>query len=158
MPAKLVDRNSIPTWTFDWGIIKPLIATDNTDGGDCSLMHVILFPGKGHDRHNHPESDEILYILAGRGNQMIDDGEPFPVVPGDAVWIPKGVFHSTLNTSYETMVILAIYAPAGAEDVLKTIPDFVDVRGRIQPEGGPGLSVPLGVAVSEPGIGARRPG
>ena len=31
MTAKLVDRNSIPTWTFDWGIIKPLIATDNTE-------------------------------------------------------------------------------------------------------------------------------
>ena len=107
MTAKLVDRNSIPTWTFDWGIIKPLIATDNTEDGNCSLMHVILFPGKGHDRHNHPESDEILYILSGRGNQMVDDGEPFPVVPGDAVWIPKGVFHSTLNTSYETLVILA---------------------------------------------------
>ena len=40
---------------------------------------------------------------------------------------PQGLFHSTLNTGYEPMVILAIYAPAGAEDVLKTLPDFIEV-------------------------------
>ena len=64
---------------------------------------------------------------------MIDDGEPAPVVPGDAIWIPKGVWHSTLNSSYEPMVILAVYAPAGAEDVLKTLPDFIDVPSGSKP-------------------------
>ncbi len=51
------------------------------------------------------------------------------VRPGDTVFIPKGAFHSTINTSYEPMVILAIYAPAGAEDVLKTLPDFQELAG-----------------------------
>ena len=128
--AKHVDPTTIPTWTFDWGIIKPLIATENTADAGCSLMHVILFPGKGHDRHNHPESDEFLYVLSGRGDQMVDDGEPFPVVPGDTVWIPRGIFHSTVNRSYEPMVILACYAPAGAEEALATLPDF----GVVPPE------------------------
>jgi oxalate decarboxylase/phosphoglucose isomerase-like protein (cupin superfamily) len=127
VPSKLVDPASLPTWTFDWGVIKPLVATDNTEAGQMSMLHVILLPGKGHDRHNHPESDEILYIVAGEGDQMVDDGEPFPVRPGQTVFIPKGAFHSTLNTGYEPMVILAVYAPAGAEDVLKTLPDYVEV-------------------------------
>ena len=127
MPSKFVDPASLPTMTFDWGVIKPLVAADNTDGTAVSLMHVILLPGKGHDRHNHPESDEILYILAGEGDQMVDDGEPFAVRPGQAIWIPKGAFHSTVNTGWEPMVLLAIYAPAGAEQVLKTLPDYVEV-------------------------------
>ena len=46
---------------------------------------------------------------------------------------PSGIFHSTLNTSYEPMVILAVYAPAGAEDVLKTLPDFIDVPAGSNP-------------------------
>ena len=91
------------------------------------MMHVILLPGKGHDRHNHPESDEILYILAGEGDQMVDDDEPKRVRPGDTVFIPMGAFHSTLNTGYEPMVILAIYALAGAEEVLKTLPDYQEL-------------------------------
>ena len=123
MPSKLIDPASLPTMSFDWGLIKPLVATDNTDDIAMSLMHVVLLPGRGHDRHNHPDSDEILYILSGRGEQMVDDAQTFPVGPGQAVFIPKGAFHSTINTGWEPLVLLAIYAPAGAEEVLKELPD-----------------------------------
>jgi oxalate decarboxylase/phosphoglucose isomerase-like protein (cupin superfamily) len=94
---------------------------------DVSLMHVVLLPGQGHERHNHPDADEILYVLAGVGDQMVDDSNTFEVHPGQAVWIPKGAFHSTVNTGWEPMSILAIYAPAGAEQVLKTLPDYREV-------------------------------
>jgi oxalate decarboxylase/phosphoglucose isomerase-like protein (cupin superfamily) len=128
MPSKLIDPAELPTFTFGWGVIKPLVSEDNvSEPTDVSLMHVVLLPGQGHERHNHPDSDEILYILAGVGDQMVDDGEPFAVRPGQAIWIPKGAFHSTVNTGWEPMVLLAIYAPAGAEQVLKTLPDYVEV-------------------------------
>jgi oxalate decarboxylase/phosphoglucose isomerase-like protein (cupin superfamily) len=130
MPSKLVDTATLPTMTFDWGVIKPLVSGDSEA---VSMMHVILLPGKGHDRHNHPNSDEILYILAGEGDQMVDDREPFRVRPGQTVFIPKGAFHSTLNTGYEPMVILAIYAPAGAEEVLKELPDYREVPAGTAP-------------------------
>ena len=128
MPSKLIDPADLPTMTFDWGVIKPLVSADSTDEPpDVSLMHVVLLPGQGHDRHNHPDSDEILYILAGTGTQMVDDRDEFPVRPGQAVWIPKGAFHSTVNVGWEPMVLLAVYAPAGAEQVLKTLPDYREV-------------------------------
>ena len=127
MPSKLIDPAELPTYTFDWGVIKPLVATDNTEHSAMSLMHVVLLPGKGHERHNHPDSDEILYILSGRGEQMVDDSQTFPVGPGQAVFIPKAAFHSTVNTGWEPMVLLAVYAPAGAEQVLKTLPDYREV-------------------------------
>jgi oxalate decarboxylase/phosphoglucose isomerase-like protein (cupin superfamily) len=66
---------------------------------------------------------------------MVDDGEPFAVRPGQAVFIPKGAFHSTINRGWEPMAILAIYAPAGAEEVLKTLPDYEEVA--------PGQAPPL---------------
>ena len=123
MPSKLVDPEALPTMSFDWGLIKPLVATENTPDIAMSLMHVVLLPGRGHERHNHPDSDEILYILSGRGEQMVDDSQTFPVGPGQAVFIPKAAFHSTINTGWEPLVLLAIYAPAGAEEVLKELPD-----------------------------------
>jgi oxalate decarboxylase/phosphoglucose isomerase-like protein (cupin superfamily) len=135
MPSKLIDPAALPTMTFDWGVIKPLVAADNTDDPAVSMMHVVLLPGQGHERHNHPASDEILYFLSGDGEQMVDDGEPFAVRPGQAVFIPKGAFHSTINRGWEPMAILAIYAPAGAEEVLKTLPDYEEV--------GPGQAPPL---------------
>ena len=127
MPSKLIDPGTLPTMSFDWGVIKPLVATDNTEDPDVSLMHVVLLPGQGHERHNHPDADEILYILSGEGEQMVDDAQTFPVRAGQAVWIPKAAFHSTMNTGWEPLILLAIYAPAGAEQVLKTLPDYREV-------------------------------
>ncbi len=124
MPSKLIDPSALPTMSFDWGVIKPLVATDNTEDPDVSLMHVVLLPGQGHERHNHPDADEILYILSGEGEQMVDDAQTFPVRAGQAVWIPKEAIHSTMNTGWDPLILLAIYAPAGAEQVLKTLPDY----------------------------------
>ena len=57
-----------------------------------SMGVVLLHPGKGHARHNHPGSEEVLYVVSGQGKQMIDmDGEKWEslaagdLVPGRAV-------------------------------------------------------------------------
>ncbi len=134
MPSKLIDPDALPTMSFDWGLIKPLVSTANTEAPEVSLMHVVLLPGQGHERHNHPDSDEILYFLSGQGEQMVDDREPFAVRPGQAVFIPKGAFHSTINSGWEPMAILAIYAPAGAEEALKGLPDYREVPGGSSPQ------------------------
>ena len=124
MPSKRIDPASLPTMAFDWGVIKPLVAGESAT---VSLMHVVLLPGQGHERHNHPDADEILYVLAGTGDQMVDDHQTFAVHAGHTVWIPKGAFHSTLNTGWEPLVLLAVYAPGGAEEVLKTLPDYREI-------------------------------
>jgi oxalate decarboxylase/phosphoglucose isomerase-like protein (cupin superfamily) len=125
--VQAVDPNAVPTQTFDWGVIKWLVSPDATRGAAVTFGEVVLQPGKGHDRHNHPESEEILYVLSGEGEQMLDDGDPFPVKPGDTIYVPTGLFHSTRNTGWEPMRLLALYNPGGAERVLEGLPDFRQV-------------------------------
>jgi oxalate decarboxylase/phosphoglucose isomerase-like protein (cupin superfamily) len=129
-PSQLIDPSALPTMSFDWGVIKPLVAgaSDNV-----SLMHVVLLPGQGHERHNHPDADEILYVLSGTGEQMVDDTTTFDVRPGHTVWIPKAAFHSTLNTGWEPLVLLAVYAPGGAENALKGLPDYRELPAGAAP-------------------------
>ena len=122
MPA--VDPDAIPTQTFEWGSIKWLVSPDTQEGAGLTFGEVVLLPGRGHDRHNHPESEEVLYVLSGDGEQTVADGEPFPVKAGDAIYVPTGVFHSTLNTGWEPLRLLALYNPAGAEEALRALPDF----------------------------------
>ena len=122
MPA--VDPNAVPTQTFEWGSIKWLVSPDNAAGAGLTFGKVVLLPGKGHDRHNHPESEEVLYVLSGEGAQTVDDGDPFTVRAGDTIYVPTAVYHSTRNTGWEPMRLLAIYNPAGAEKALETLPDF----------------------------------
>jgi oxalate decarboxylase/phosphoglucose isomerase-like protein (cupin superfamily) len=79
-------------------------------------------PGKGHERHNHPGAEEIIYVMSGEGEQMIDDQAPIHVRPGASIYIPADVYHSTLNTGWEPLRLLIVYAPAGPERLLREIP------------------------------------
>ncbi len=122
-----VDRSALPTQTFEWGSIKWLVSPDATDGAGLTFGEVVLLPGKGHDRHNHPESEEVLYVLSGEGEQMVADEESFTVRAGDTIYAPTAVFHSTRNTGWEPMRLLAVYNPGGAERSLAGLPDFRQV-------------------------------
>ncbi len=122
-----VDRNALPTQTFEWGSIKWLVSPDSVAGAGLTFGEVVLLPGMGHDRHNHPESEEILYVLSGEGEQMLGDGAPFPVRAGDTIYVPTAVFHSTRNTGWAPMRLLAIYNPGGPEQVLTELPDYQEV-------------------------------
>lgn len=128
MPA--VDPNGVPTQTFDWGAIKWLVSADRTEGAGVTFGEVLLLPGQGHTRHNHPESEEILYVLSGEGDQMIEEGGKerwFSVKAGDCVYVPTAVFHSTVNRGWAPLRLLALYNPGGAEKALESLPDFREV-------------------------------
>jgi quercetin dioxygenase-like cupin family protein len=111
------DWNSVETMQFDWGFIKWVTGGAQEVPEMPTAGIVVLLPGRSHDRHNHPESHELPYVVSGSGEQMVEDpsGEPItqPVHAGDAIRIPRGVYHSTVNTGWEPMRVLALYAPSG---------------------------------------------
>ncbi|MFL5762163.1 MAG: cupin domain-containing protein [Thermomicrobiales bacterium] len=120
----ILDRGQLPTSSFDWGVLKWLVTPEMTPGAGMTVGEVVLMPGKGHERHNHPESEEILYFLTGGGEQMVDDGQPFAVHGGDVVYIPTGVYHSTINTGWEPLRLLVVYNPGGPEAALRTLDGY----------------------------------
>ena len=121
---RFVRPDDIETQVFDWGTIK-WYSEPNVTATDRFTMGVVLLePGQGHARHNHPGCEEILYVISGKGDQMIDvDGEQWePVTAGDTVHIPADIYHSTVNTGWEPLKLVAIYCPPGPEAFLKTLP------------------------------------
>jgi oxalate decarboxylase/phosphoglucose isomerase-like protein (cupin superfamily) len=107
---------------FDWGNIHFLSEPAVTGAERFSFGVVRLSPGKGHERHNHPGSEEIIYVVSGTGEQMVDDKPAVDVKPGASIYIPADIYHSTLNTGPETLELLVVYSPAGPERLLREIP------------------------------------
>ena len=107
---------------FDWGKIHFLSEPAVTNAERFSFGLVELAQGKGHARHNHPGSEEIIYVVLGEGEQMVDDQPPVKVGPGSSIYIPADVFHSTVNTGKETMQLIVVYSPAGPERLLRELP------------------------------------
>ena len=120
----VIDPAGLPTQTFEWGAIKWFVSPDATLGAVLTFGEVVVVPGLGHSRHNHPDAEEVLYVLSGHGEQMVDDGEPFPIGPGDTIYVPTAIYHSTLNTGWGPLRMLALYNPGGSERALADLPDF----------------------------------
>lgn len=119
---------------FDWGRVAMLSEERVTGARSFSFGVVELEVGRGHTRHNHPDADEVIYVLSGTGEQMLDDRPAVEVTSGDCIWIPQGVYHATVNRGDDRMRLLVVYSPAGAEGALRRDPGV-----RIEPAG-PGRS------------------
>ena len=117
-----VEEADVETQVFDWGRLSWLSEPRVTAAEKFSAGVVSLSAGQGHTRHNHPGCEEILYVLSGRGLQVVEAAsgtEEREIGAGVLVHIPPDVYHSTVNTGEEPMRILAIYAPPGPEAELR---------------------------------------
>jgi oxalate decarboxylase/phosphoglucose isomerase-like protein (cupin superfamily) len=118
----IVYGDDVDSIAFNWGVVKILSEPAVTNAERFSFGMVVLAPGKGHERHNHPGSEEIIFVMSGEGEQMVDDQPPIHVRPGASIYIPADVYHSTLNTGWEPLRLLVAYSPAGPERLLREIP------------------------------------
>ena len=119
-----VEEADVETQVFDWGWLSWLSEPRVTAAERFSAGVVSLEPGKGHERHNHPRVEEILYVLSGTGEQIVDiAGKTLrrEVPAGVLIHIPPNIYHSTVNIGQEPMQLLAIYAPPGPEAELRAM-------------------------------------
>ena len=110
MDVQNIDR--VPAFTTkDGSEIRELLAHRNSVIRQQSLAEARLPPGKQTTPHFHPATEEIYYILEGRGRMQIGD-EVRLVGPGDAIAIPPGAIHTIENPSQQTLKFLCCCAPA----------------------------------------------
>lgn len=97
-----------PFTTKDGSTIRSLLDLTNSPVVNQSLAEATLAPAGETERHYHRESEELYYILEGRG-QMEIEGESREVFPGDAILIPPGAWHQMI--AIEPMKFLCCCSP-----------------------------------------------
>lgn len=120
--------NEVSAFGFDWGQLALTVGPEVNGAQRFSGGIVTVAPGGGHARHNHPGAEEIILVMSGNGEQMVEDDDGTHVTqavgPGCTIYVPESRFHSTLNTGSETMTLFVVYSPAGPELALRDLPDF----------------------------------
>ncbi len=121
--GSIVYKSEVETLQFGWGKINILSDDTITGAKHFSFGIVETKPGEGHDCHNHPDAEEIIFVLSGEAEQMIDHKPPVTVTAGASIYLPPGVDHSTKNIGTEPLLLIIAYGPIGAEKALREIPD-----------------------------------
>jgi quercetin dioxygenase-like cupin family protein len=82
------------------------------------LGRVRFSPSSGVAKHNHAASLEVIYILTGTG-EFVLDGKKSNVKAGDVIHIPAGMNHAFHNTGSEPVDGIQVYSPPGPEERFK---------------------------------------
>ena len=109
MDVTNIDR--VPAFTTkDGSEIRELLAHRNSCIRQQSLAEARLPAGTATTPHYHPSTEEIYYILEGRGRMRLA-GDEREVGPGDAIAISPGEVHQIANIGSQTLRFLCCCAP-----------------------------------------------
>ena len=98
-----------------WGEMQVQFLIDERSAGARHLVvgRTVIPPGGRHVRQRHPNADEFLVGLAGRGEIYTDEGTE-PAGEGDVVYTPRGHWHGFDNTGDEDALLLWGWSGAGS--------------------------------------------
>ncbi len=89
------------------------LINDKLVGSKHMACGVTIFePGEASSLHSHPNSEEMDFIIKGKG-RLYSEGEYRDFDTYDMMFIPEGVEHQHINTGDEPMWLLWLYTPQG---------------------------------------------
>ncbi len=105
----LDDVDEIPLPGDSWS--RMLITDATVEGNASSLGYSVFRPGSVVGPVSH-SVEEFAYVVAGTGELQLDDG-PVAFRAGQAVHIPRDVWHAVANTGeVDVVMVFGFAAPA----------------------------------------------
>ena len=118
-PAKtgpyVVKGSEAPIHSIAGGKVLAQLFFNETNQSNLGALSVLtLQPGAAVPMHNHPNSAEILYVLEGKMDMVIN-GTEISASAGDAIHIPFAAQHSAKVASNVPVKAVQIYVAPGPE-------------------------------------------
>jgi quercetin dioxygenase-like cupin family protein len=103
--VRTVALADVPLIELPHGSWSRMVVTDQSvSGNGASLGYSVFTPGTATDPVSH-ETEEVAYVLSGRGELRLDDGA-VQFKAGDGLFIPAGVWHAVVNTGDEDVAMV----------------------------------------------------
>jgi mannose-6-phosphate isomerase-like protein (cupin superfamily) len=100
------DPADVRAWEETCGEIRCLI--EQKDGAAAEVHHVRVHDAR---LHYHERTDEIYYVIDGKGAMVLDE-EEVELHPGVVVYVPRGVRHKAKGD----LTVLVVCVPPGVLD------------------------------------------
>ncbi len=114
MSVKILTLDEVEPIEALGGTIKRMFNPESAGTDQMTFSVGYFSPGEGLRSHIHPVSEEVYYVVRGRGTVYLgEEGESWEVQPDTALYIPPGTVHGVKNTGEERLVICFFVAPGG---------------------------------------------
>jgi quercetin dioxygenase-like cupin family protein len=106
--AHLIQAEDVPALGQDGWVVRWLV--DPAAGAEHLMAYRLELAGGREFSHVHPDADEVLYLIAGRGVFQAE-GWSQNVQPGMALFAPRGAEHALTSAGPEPMVVVGAMSP-----------------------------------------------
>jgi len=106
----------VPAQEFPWGSLKWLCNEKLAPGAQQTIGVATILPGHGNPLHFHPNCEEVLYVISGRGTHS-SEGQTIELKPGTTLCIPVGVKHKLTNIGSEPLQTLVSFSSGDRKTV-----------------------------------------
>ena len=113
----IVSEKDVEFVNVDWGITKELIAPKSVGSKHLKVKITEYLPGYTHKLHIHPDQEEVIFVLSGKGITQTQEGEK-EIGPGSVIFVPAGEPHTTWNVSEtESLRVVVVKSPPEDEEI-----------------------------------------
>lgn len=103
-------------------------------GGESAARKVTIDPVQRRSPHRHPHSEEVTYVVSGRGSVWLD-GSFHRVEAGTWVRIPAGTPHATLADPGQQLVLVCFFPHPQLENNLEELDVVLEIPEEEEPNG-----------------------
>ena len=115
--VKILKEEDIQFENVAWGLTKELVNPQTVGAKKVKVKITEWLPGHVHKKHVHPDQEEVIFVLSGKGMAQTQE-EKREIRPGSDVFIGAGESHTTWNLSdTEPLRAIVIKAPPEDEEV-----------------------------------------
>ena len=94
--------------------IKWLLGEETIGLKSALLFKSVIKAGAAHEKHLHHKSDELIYIISGKGRHGLGD-EEWDIGPGDTYLNPRDMVHWSYGTDpNDPLNLVGVYVGAGS--------------------------------------------
>lgn len=93
-----------------------LIDSNNSPSKRLTMGYTTIYATGTTTGHTHDDREEVYFVISGEGIMVIGE-EQFAIKPGDGLYVPPGIFHTTLQTGNQPLVVLWVTGKVEAEDL-----------------------------------------
>jgi mannose-6-phosphate isomerase-like protein (cupin superfamily) len=102
---------------FEWGSLTWFANAALGNSEDMTVGKCVLKPGEGNPLHYHPNCSEVLVVLQGTIEHVIEEGRTVELNTGDCINIPVRLPHRARNISSDDAILLIAFSSAHRETV-----------------------------------------
>jgi quercetin dioxygenase-like cupin family protein len=105
-----VTRQKIVRDPQSWGATDWLVSPELVKSRQLVVAEITIDAGQRHAFHLHVEQEEVIVVLHGTLTQWVGKSCR-ELIPGEAVHIPAGVVHASVNSTSEPVRALVALGP-----------------------------------------------